>query len=147
MKFDEVLKVLGEFGRYQWYAFFFLNAVNFIGPFSTLQHVFYTGKSDHWCKVFDQPNCTVYGLNTQEECVQVMKNVSIPPADNPGTDPYYYDNCQQWDLPNGLEFSPSIDPSDYNASKVDCKNGWEYNTSQYETTIIMDVRKQQTLTT
>ncbi|XP_022110861.1 solute carrier family 22 member 20-like [Acanthaster planci] len=138
MKFDEVLEILGGFGRYQWYAFFFLNLVNYLGAFTTLQHAFYAGESDHWCKTFS-PNCTAFGLNTPEECTEAVKRVSIPPAENyPEKDPYYYDNCRQWGLPEGLKFNPYINHTDYNASKVACKNGWEFNTSQYETTIIMD---------
>ncbi|XP_071800449.1 solute carrier family 22 member 4-like [Asterias amurensis] len=139
MKFDEVLKVLGEFGRYQWFAFFFLHAVNFVGPFSALSYVFYTGKTDHWCKVFDKPNCTAYGLNTVAECNQAMKAVSIPPAPGyPEDAEYSHQTCRQYDLPKGLQFSPDINYTDYNASIVDCKRGWEYDTSQYNTTIIMD---------
>lgn len=140
MKFDEVLKVLGGFGRYQWYAFFFLNVVNFIGPFSALSWVFYTGKTDHWCKVFDKPNCTAYGFNTEGECNQAMKAVSLPPSlGYPEDADYTHETCRQWDLPAGLTFSPDINHTDYNASIVNCKRGWEYNSSQYNTTIIMDV--------
>ena len=144
MKFDEVLKILGGFGRYQLYAFFFLNLVNYLGAFSTLQHVFYAGKADHWCKTFSPDNCSAYGLNTPEKCTAAIKAVSIPRAENyPEEDPYYYENCRQWDLPEDLQFSPNINHTDYNATKVPCKGEWEFDKSQYTTTLIEDVGRRK----
>ncbi|XP_038059995.1 solute carrier family 22 member 13-like [Patiria miniata] len=139
MKFDEVLEILGGFGRYQWYAFFFLNLVNFLGAFTTLQHAFYAGESDHWCKTFEPINCTAFGYKTAENCTAAVKAVAIPPSDRyPDPDKYFYENCLQWDLPEDLKFSPDINHTHYDAAKVPCKKGWEFDHSQFRTTIIED---------
>ena len=53
MKFDDVLRIIGEFGRYQRIKFTLICVVAIISAFLSLNMVFVGGKPEHYCKVPD----------------------------------------------------------------------------------------------
>ena len=140
MKLDEIIPLLGTLGRYQFRSFCYAALVNVIGCFTTLCNVFYAAETDHWCAILPNETCSGW-LEFQDNCTEVKKSIFLPPHEDPDSDSPY-SNCQQWDPPEGYVFDPYTPFSEYNHynySKVPCKGGWEYDTSQYKTTIISEV--------
>ena len=55
MKLDEIIPLLGTFGRYQFRILGYAALVSVIGCFTTLCNVFYAAETDHWCIMFKVP--------------------------------------------------------------------------------------------
>ncbi|XP_022084587.1 solute carrier family 22 member 3-like [Acanthaster planci] len=102
-------------------------------------HVFFAAENDHWCQVLPAENCSNW-VEFQDKCTNVKKSILLPPPENENSK-YPHSNCKQWDLPPGYEFDP-YDPlsqgANFTNDTVPCQDGWEYDTSQYKTTIISE---------
>ena len=139
MKTEEIIPFLGNFGRYQFLALLYVSIVGTIGCMVSFGNVFFAAETDHWCKVLPAENCSSW-LEFQDNCTDVKKSVLLPPPEREDSK-YAYSNCKQWDSPAGYVFDPYMPLGQVdNASAVACKDGWEYDRSQYKTTTIMEVR-------
>ena len=139
MKLEEIIPLLGNFSRYQFFMVCYINVLSLFGCLTTLSNVFYAAETDHWCKVFPNENCSSW-VEFQDNCTDVKKSFCLPPSDEESK--YPYSNCEQWDPPNGYKFDPYVSYSDidnYTYTRVACKDGWEYDSSQYKTTTISEV--------
>ncbi|XP_022093044.1 solute carrier family 22 member 13-like [Acanthaster planci] len=139
MKLDEIIPLLGNFGRYQFVMICYLGLFNIIGCFTSLGNVFYSAGTDHWCKVLPNENCSSW-VEFQDNCTDVKKTILLPPAER-NESQYPHSNCKQWNLPVGYTFNPYV-PLDetpgFNNTLVDCTEGWEFDTSQYKITTISE---------
>ncbi|XP_038076486.1 organic cation transporter protein-like [Patiria miniata] len=140
MKVDDIIPLLGNFGFYQFVLICYLGLNNIVGCFTSLGNVFYAAETDHWCNVLPNENCSNWA-EFQDNCTDVKKSIFLPPPENGSDSEYPYSNCKQWQLPDGYVFDPYVPLSDYDGfTYVDvlCKNGWEFDTSQYKTTTISE---------
>ncbi|XP_038077424.1 organic cation transporter protein-like [Patiria miniata] len=140
MKLDDILPLLGNFGRYQLLVFTLAALHNIFGCLTTLGNVFYAAETDHWCNVLPNENCSNWA-EFQDNCTDVKKSIFLPSPGNGSDINYPYSNCKQWELPDGYVFDPYVPLGNYNNFtnvEVPCKDGWEYDTSQYKTTTIMN---------
>ena len=90
--------------------------------------VFLAGTSEHWCHV---PEISDWNLTRDE-----MRNISIPVKTS--EDRVGYSQCLMYTR-NYSEFSGNGFPSTENVSTEGCRYGWEYDRSQYTTTVVMQV--------
>ncbi|XP_071801497.1 organic cation transporter protein-like [Asterias amurensis] len=133
MKVDEIIPLLGNFGRYQFFVVTYINILSIIGCMTTLSNVFFAAESDHWCQVLPDENCTSW-VEFQDNCTDAKKAVCLPPPERENSK-YQYSSCEQWVIPDGYQFNPY---DNLNGSRIECQNGWEYDTSQYKTTTITE---------
>ena len=133
--FDALLTHLGEFGRYQRRIYYLVCLMTLVGTWHTLVQIFLAGTSDHWCTVPEIQNqdCTDWNL-TETECKDVAKDIGIPVKY--GESGLEYVQCERYNL-TGVDIYPGIDLG--SNETIPCDSGWEYDTSQYKTTIISDV--------
>ncbi|XP_071950311.1 organic cation transporter protein-like [Antedon mediterranea] len=137
MDFDDVLKLLGDFGRYQKRQYAMVCLIVIPVAIHSLSHVFISAKTDHWCVVpeLQNFNCTNSDSVEREACIKIKQNLARP-KDDVNTIP---NEAQCWmytseDITEAL-FTNNV------SRELDitlCTNGWEYDTSQYKSTIIQE---------
>ena len=140
MKLEEITALLNGFGLYKIFLISYMCVLSAYGPFMSLGNAFFAAKSDHWCDVLPGENCSNWA-EFLHNCTEVKRSMFLPPPDDE-TSKYPYSNCKQWDLPDGYVFDPYVplgDLKNFSYSAVPCKSGWEYDTSQYKTTLISEV--------
>ncbi|XP_071955146.1 organic cation transporter protein-like isoform X2 [Antedon mediterranea] len=98
--------------------------------------VFLAAETDHWCSVSDFKgiNCSTLSWDlTSAECDERKKKFTIPPAaDDDDTD--YTHNCYRYSNATVESFlSGDVSTSDW---PLEACESWDYDTSQYKTTII-----------
>ncbi|XP_038048035.1 organic cation transporter protein-like isoform X2 [Patiria miniata] len=131
MHFDKILVLLGEFGPYQKRIFFLICLLSVPGAFHKLAQVFLGAGADHWCAVpeWKDQDCTAWNLSATE-CQLAKKNASIPRGKDGA-----FEQCQRYNI-TGERFYPGLDPR--NLTSEGCVDGWDFDTSQYKSTIKMD---------
>ena len=143
MKVEDVIPLVGNFGRYQLFMVLYTGCMNIVACMITFSHVFFAAETDHWCKVLPTENCSSWA-EFQDNCTDVKKSILLPPPEGDEGGNYPHSNCKQWELPPGYEFDP-YEPfgkgENFTNNTVPCLEGWEYDTSQYKTTIITDVSR------
>ncbi|XP_054752660.2 organic cation transporter protein-like [Lytechinus pictus] len=136
MKFDDILKTVGEFGPYQQRVYVISLIFKFTVSWATMISVFMNASVDHWCATPEwDPGCDKYGLS-DEACEQAQKNGSIP-SNYTSDGELVYAQCEKYNV-SGVGFWPGIDPSNYSSATTSCDDGWVYDDSQYETTTVTD---------
>eukprot|EP00057_Strongylocentrotus_purpuratus_P023296 XP_011677770.1 PREDICTED: organic cation transporter protein-like [Strongylocentrotus purpuratus] len=140
MKFDDILKIVGEFGPYQIRVYSLVCILVFTSSWESLITVFIGANVDHWCAVpeWDSNDCSAYGL-TASECELSKKNGSIP-SNYTSDGELEYAQCEKYNV-SGVGFWPGMDPSNYtdgSTGTIPCDAGWEYDDSQYKSTIVSD---------
>ena len=133
MDFDQILRLLGEFGPYQKRIFFLICLLDVPVAFHMLAQVFMGPVSDHWCAVsaWADGDCAPFNL-TESQCALAKRNASVPWDAGRAR----YDQCRRYNV-SGLSFRPGLDTS--NLTVEGCLDGWVYDTSQYKSTIKTDV--------
>ncbi|XP_071963436.1 organic cation transporter protein-like [Antedon mediterranea] len=140
MKFDEILiNHLGEFGLYQKRIYFIIALLGTTTMFHQVVQVFYSPSIDHWCKTPDllPQNCSQWVGDIDEATCNVLKyNATIPPdSDETNLREDYCRRCV-------VKYSDfDVDTVRCNLSDPsleECEDGWEYDHSQYSSTIIED---------
>ncbi|XP_077977325.1 organic cation transporter protein-like [Glandiceps talaboti] len=144
LQFDDVLKhFLGEFGTYQKRIFILLGLVTFPTIYHAIVPVFFFAGTDFWCEVpnIDQISKQVcLGNFTTASCAELVKNITIPrETKDLGCGPIStFSQCQRYNvsLSDAILYSVEKDMSYiYNSTKLTCDYGWEYDTSQYTSTV------------
>ena len=132
--FDSILPHVGEMGIYQ-IGLFFLMCIPACLPaaFLAFNQVFLSASPDHWCKVTE--------LNKYNLPLTQVKNLSIPY----NYDKEEFDKCSQYDVNfteiyevNGQVWPQTADPR-WNISS--CKEGWEYDRSEYKDSLVTEVSR------
>ena len=143
--FDALLPHIGEMGRYQ-LVLYLLMCVPACLPASFLafNQVFLSAAPDHWCHVSELVNNT--DLSTQR-----IKQLAIPRVDlGKGREDYVlYEKCLQYDVnftqvfvENGNKW-PRRPYGTW--EKVPCKEGWDYDHSEYKDTLVTEVGQKSQL--
>ena len=132
MKFDELLVVIGELGRYQKIRLFLICLVSIVCAFHAMNMVFVGAKPDYQCKVkgvnFSDP-----GLNdiTQEEWNQLIRS-----ADKKSCSMFDEDEALRL-ITNGNTTFTGL--QNVSLAKKECTS-WEYSKEVYGPTIVTEVR-------
>lgn len=134
MFFDELLQHLGEFGPYQRRVYFLACLMVIPTAWHIAIQVFTAGYTDFWCKIpeWDDIDCKKWNL-TDTECDEAKRDAGLPPGQ--GNVPY--DQCARYNV-SGVDFYPGLNSSVFDET-LKCDAGWEYDLSQYKSTIITDV--------
>lgn len=148
VNFDQVLKMVGDRGRYQIVMFILLCIPATIPvAFLTFSNVFTTATPDHWCKVSPKMD-HINGSNLD------LKHLTIPyriRADGEKV----YSKCTMYD-DNSTEYKNLFDvdslriDDDWIASfdelvsnqkipVISCQYGWKYDKKYYENTLVTEV--------
>ncbi|XP_077977092.1 organic cation transporter protein-like [Glandiceps talaboti] len=144
LQFDDVLKyLLGEFGTYQKRVYILLGMISIPAAYYAIVPVFFFAGTDFWCKVpnVDEISKQVcLGNFTTASCTDLVKNITIPrETTDIGCGPIStFSQCQRFNVSfNGaIIYSVEKDTSYfYNSTKLTCEYGWEYDTSQYTSTV------------
>ena len=136
MHFDEILSLSDSFGPYQKRVYFLLCLLSIPRAWHNLGQVFLGGSVDHWCSTAepDYVNCTYWELD-EKQCGEAKRDAAIPiSADGK------FEKCVKYNL-TGIVFYPGINTTAYTNHTMSCSDGWDYDDSQYESTIITDVRE------
>ncbi|XP_077862444.1 organic cation transporter protein-like, partial [Saccoglossus kowalevskii] len=121
MYFDDILVILGEFGRYQKIQFVLVCLVAIPSSYFLQANTFMSASSDHYCKVYD---------NQKFHDTSPLKNCTIPyDAEDEA-----WDSCSRYDVNVSMGISPEL--CSQNSGTLECDNGWVYDTSVYENTVV-----------
>ncbi|XP_038045314.1 organic cation transporter protein-like [Patiria miniata] len=142
-KFDDILEIIGGFGKWQKILFVWAPLIGVMTGAHTIAQVFFAGESDHWCRVpkWDHANCTANGQPDDWGCLLAKRDASIPFQIQGGKK--VYDSCKMYDVLN-VDFTVGMNTSDYSNVTIKCptaeagSHAWEYDTRQYKTTIITE---------
>ncbi|XP_067125735.1 beta-alanine transporter-like [Centruroides vittatus] len=131
MDFDDVLRILGGFGRYQIFLYLaLLIPTNFPLAFIMLSFVFVFATPEHWCKI---PELDDHGI-----ALDAVKNLSIPWEEREGE--WQPSQCKMYDVNYtkvALDYLiNNVSSSNKSWPVTDCKFGWNYDRSIYYNTLI-----------
>ena len=128
LDFDSLLPHVGEMGPYQIGYIALMSVPIFPAAFIVFGQVFFSAAPDHWCAVG-----ALAGLEGDPRPLSAPRT-----ADGAG-----FAKCAQFDVnwtsvfeANGGEWPDAADPSWPTAA---CKEGWTYDKSDYESTLVTEV--------
>ncbi|XP_022106113.1 organic cation transporter protein-like [Acanthaster planci] len=144
MHFDRILVHVGAFGKFQKVICVLLSLVAIPCAWHSIAQVFLAAETDHLCAVpADQSlNCTGLDLETAVECLNQQKELTIPfTVDKEGQ--VVYSKCERyveaWDGElEGNGTNGTLQRDEASNETIPCDRGWEYDRSQYHSTIIQD---------
>ena len=140
MDFDEILGVVGNFGRYQKLLLILLCAPLLLGILHTFIQVFTAGESDHWCQSWQNENCNEMNV-TSIECDNIKKELSVPfkVTDDNET---VFEQCLKYNISSiDLKTATDVEVGNITTLKqIPCDEGWVFDRSTFPSTIIIDVR-------
>ncbi|XP_077976908.1 organic cation transporter protein-like [Glandiceps talaboti] len=143
LQFDDILKYLGEFGPYQRRHYFLLCLIAITPAIHAFAHVFLAAETDHWCRVpelqsYQYDNCTSEGV-VDEKCIESLKNFSIPVEESSEScgNSFTYSNCYRYSITN-IKYGADKVITDYTNNTKKCDNGWEYDRSQYKSSVFQE---------
>ncbi|XP_075992399.1 carcinine transporter [Anticarsia gemmatalis] len=122
---DDVLPKIGEFGLYQ-KLLLWLVCLPACLPcgFCAFNQLFMTDVPDHWCRV---PELELLNLTQQQR-----KDLSIPRKDN-----MTFEKCLRYSV-NWTSYISKIDEADANWTTEPCLDGYEYDTSEVISSVVID---------
>lgn len=137
MDFENVLKEVGHFGRYQKVRLVLLSAPILITVLHLYIQVFAAGKSDHWCRSWKNEDCRDLNL-TQKECEDIKKDISIPLKQGTSNQTENeFEQCVKYNVTR-LDFKEAIAGKVTLIDKIPCDDGWVHDRSVFPSTIIID---------
>jgi OCT family organic cation transporter-like MFS transporter 4/5 len=123
MDFEDVLKQVGDFGKFQKYL-----VILFLMPTSAINiiydYMFMMSTPDHWCYV---PQLANLSSELQHQLIRPLTSVQGLPSN---------DSCRMYDINYDLVYNTTSLP--FNDSSLlktkECDNGWVYDTSVFQET-------------
>ncbi len=137
MDFDDLLKLLGEFGRYQKYICSILLLCLVVTPFNNVGIVFIAGVPEHWCFTPE-----LHWLNLSDN---VIKNLTIPLESATDTAEVTFSRCLRYkrNYTGWTEDDVWQDLTTARNRTEDpvemCHDGWTYDRSIYRSTVATEV--------
>ncbi|XP_077977695.1 organic cation transporter protein-like [Glandiceps talaboti] len=125
MRFEDILKYLGEFGRYQKIQYALICLVAMPCAYISLGNSFLSASSDHYCRVYDNQT---YDANSP------VKNFTIPYSVNDNGE-IEWSQCKQYNV-TGLSYTP--EDLGKREDQLSCDQGWVYDRSTYESTVVQE---------
>ncbi|XP_077861901.1 solute carrier family 22 member 6-B-like, partial [Saccoglossus kowalevskii] len=106
MKFDEILKTLGDFGKYQQLQYLLVCLASACSAWHTYANSFVSASSDHYCRLLE--NQTYHEYSQQKNC-------TIPYTIEDST--VEWSKCDRYNI-TGKECANK------NLDLIECDNGW-----------------------
>ncbi|XP_077864426.1 organic cation transporter protein-like [Saccoglossus kowalevskii] len=144
LHYDDILvNIVGEFGTYQKIALFLLGIGGTVpSALLVISPVFLLATTDSWCIVPDRYKISkrVCFNNITESCEDLVKHLIIPKETrNFGCKSVLvFDQCRRYNISydSVTDYSEAyIDQYLNNTETMKCDLGWEYDTSQYKSTV------------
>ncbi|PIK50849.1 putative organic cation transporter protein-like [Apostichopus japonicus] len=139
MKFDDILKSIGEFGPYQIKIYFMVCLIGIPVAMNQMGQVFYAANTDHWCAVAEWESnydaCSDLDGDEYMGCIHQYRNASIPPDEE--DEDRLYAQCSKYDA-NYTTWADGYYAGDETTRQTDCDEGWIYDKSEYTRTIKTD---------
>jgi hypothetical protein len=129
MEYEELLKVVGEFGPFQLMVFVVTSIMVIQTACNNLGMVFLGAKPDHFCHIpaLDHLNLTW----------DVLRNATIPHnGESYSKCEMYKRNYTDWTM---LDVDEALLSNKDDLEKVACTNGWNYDDSIYKSSIVTQV--------
>ncbi|XP_077990549.1 organic cation transporter protein-like [Glandiceps talaboti] len=123
MQFDDILKELGEFGRYQKWIYFLICLASIPSAMVNLGNSFLSASDDHYCRVYD---------NQTYDTSSPLTNCTIPYTYSDDS----WDMCTRYDL--NMSGGISRELCYPRTGTIDCDDGWVYDRSTYENTVVFE---------
>lgn len=121
-EFDDILEVVGSFGRYQkWLLLLIFMPVSFFAAFTSNLFLFQMVLPDHWCHVPGRENTSL--------SVTAWHNLTRPRSSDTGEP----SNCLMRDI-QWTSYNGTLSYTVTNRTK-ECTDGWEFDTTQFSTTV------------
>ena len=119
MRYDDVLKTIGEFGRYQKYVYTLICLLAIPCAWHSLGNTFLSASPEHYCRSF--PGQVSEEFSPTKNCTIPYKNGEWSRCEKYNrTEPY--DQCSSGDV-----------------TVLKCDQGWVYDTKFYESTAVSEV--------
>ncbi|XP_070532068.1 organic cation transporter protein-like [Ptychodera flava] len=142
LQFDDVLKqILGEFGKYQKLMYTLVGLISIPFACHSIGAVFLVASTNSWCKVPDaaEVSAQICLTNFTGNCAEMVKNLTIPSEYTDvgcGTE-LTFNHCYRYNVTyQEILYSIEKRTTSYtNYTKIKCDHGWEYDTSQYKSTV------------
>ena len=141
MKFDNILVEVGVFGRYQIVLCLLIALTGIPSAWHAIGQVFLAAKTDHWCAVPESQSLNCSSL--ESDCLELQKELTLPSTvDEDGNT--VYSECERYlnarsSPEQGVSNLTDGQDDGWTNETIECDAGWEYDRSQYKTTIIQDV--------
>ncbi|XP_033124960.1 organic cation transporter protein-like [Anneissia japonica] len=130
--FDDIFKHIGQCNQYFFFSYIIVSLCVMSNAWNSLAVVFLFPETDFWCQV-DQLDERCLDLNlTEVECI-LLKN-DYRPTDQSSTT-LNEGHCNQY---NFTDYNFSINASLRNVSIHSCNSGYEYDTTQYKTSVTQE---------
>ncbi|XP_038075653.1 organic cation transporter protein-like [Patiria miniata] len=133
MHYEDILKHIGPFGKYQKLILFACVLIKIPTAFHSIGQVFLAANTDHWCAVpaSQMINCSQLQL---AECQEEQKSYSIPyEIDDDGNK--VYSSCERYVMNDeDVGRNMSLNSTDV----ISCDAGWKFAHSRYKSTINED---------
>lgn len=133
--FDDLLSIVGEFGKYQLIVYVLISAGIAVEVLFVMSFVFVAAVPTH--------NCATPGLDHLNLPDDVRRNLTIPPLAHTAGGRFesclmYHRNYSGWTLKDVYDTLSS--GTAVNETVTACTSGWMYDTSVYQSTISTQVR-------
>ncbi|XP_071816093.1 organic cation transporter protein-like isoform X3 [Apostichopus japonicus] len=136
MNYDELLTVIGEFGRYQMLIYVLVCIASMISSIITFSQVFTIANVDHWCAVgewSDQiDDCLPASGDNYLDCIHNYRDASIPSKGE------IYDKCQRFNVSYQDTWGLGYFAGEFTNTTETCVDGWVYDHSQYRSTVVTE---------
>lgn len=127
--FDSVLAEVGDFGPYQLFVYFLVAfPACFPSAWSAFNHVFVSAIPSHRCRLPGILDDNIL-INRSAACALTPPNRDLDL--NAGID-----GCHQYNFNSTVDLCGQIHS---NLTRVDCQNGWVFDKTTYEATIVTQV--------
>lgn len=123
MRYDDILKYLGEFGRYQKCMYFTICLLAIPCAWHSLGNTFLSASPEHYCRS--------YPGQVYEDGVSPTKNCTIPFKNGE------WSKCERFNQ-SAPPYDQCSDPAEESVV-VGCDLGWVYDTTFYDSTAVTEV--------
>ncbi|XP_077977745.1 organic cation transporter protein-like [Glandiceps talaboti] len=127
-QFEEVIRTVGSFGRYQKFQCLLIFIVGGGTAFFQLGNTFYSASADHYCRVYNDQTFTD---------VSSVKNCTVPYTTD--GDDIVWNKCKRYDVHVNTSQDVSVEvcfPRSDDTLK--CDQGWVYDKTWYENTVVFE---------
>ncbi|XP_033625384.1 organic cation transporter protein-like [Asterias rubens] len=135
IEYDNILAKVGPFGKYQKIICLTLWFVAIPSAWHAIGQVFLAAKTDHWCAVPEYLSLNCSFQQEAEECLDEQKFITIPSTVNKEGN-VIYSKCERYEFV--LDVNATSGHHGTPIGTINCDIGWEYDRTQYKTTIIQE---------
>ncbi|KAJ8029167.1 Solute carrier family 22 member 9 [Holothuria leucospilota] len=139
MKFDGILKEIGEFGRFQIMVYTLVCIASAISAMVEFSQVFTSASVDHWCAVSEWSDevdeCQQKDQSLYLSCMHQLRDASIPLEEESER----YSKCSRYDTDYPQNWYQGYSARNNTNITGSCEDGWVYDRSQYKSSAVMEV--------